>query len=231
MSASFAGKRFGDPGGCPRARCPQPPEARHAPPARRRRRGRAGWARRARVARRLRERNKDHDPRPIPGGFDGNFDPVPADPSVHVLPPAVGFEMSTITDFDGVVGAAEIQGTASKIKAASLQLRLRHAGHGGPLHRHQPSVCARGSSASSESTSSRGPTGSRGAGERSARLRARDQAVWPLLDDPDLEARPSMSSGTRGRLGSGHTSSRSPTSATSSTRSRRRPIRHRSPRR
>jgi hypothetical protein len=29
-----------------------------------------------------------------------------------VLPPAVGFEMSTITDFHGVVGAAEIQGTA-----------------------------------------------------------------------------------------------------------------------
>jgi hypothetical protein len=30
----------------------------------------------------------------------------------HVLPPAIGFEMATITDFNGVVGAAEIQGTA-----------------------------------------------------------------------------------------------------------------------
>jgi hypothetical protein len=53
------------------------------------------------------------DPRPIPGGFDENFNPVPKDPLVHVLPPAVGFEMSTITDFNGVVGACEIQGTAN----------------------------------------------------------------------------------------------------------------------
>ncbi len=51
-------------------------------------------------------------PNPIPGGFDINFNPVPADPVVHVLPPAVGFEMSTITDFNGVVAAAEIQGSA-----------------------------------------------------------------------------------------------------------------------
>ena len=56
------------------------------------------------------------DPRPIPGGplIDENFNItlVPANPTVHVLPPAVGFEMSTITDFRGSVGAAEIQGTA-----------------------------------------------------------------------------------------------------------------------
>jgi hypothetical protein len=52
-------------------------------------------------------------PRPIPGGFDQNFNPVPSDPLVHVLPPAVGFEMSTISDFNGVVGAGEIQGTAT----------------------------------------------------------------------------------------------------------------------
>ncbi len=52
------------------------------------------------------------DPRPIPGGFDENFNPVPSNPLVHVLPPAIGFEMATITDFNGVVGAAEIQGTA-----------------------------------------------------------------------------------------------------------------------
>jgi hypothetical protein len=55
---------------------------------------------------------KDGDPRPIPGGFDESFNPVPSNPLIHVLPPSVGAEMSTITDFDGVVGAAEIQGTA-----------------------------------------------------------------------------------------------------------------------
>jgi hypothetical protein len=53
------------------------------------------------------------DPRPIPGGFDQFFNPVPSDPFVHVLPPAVGFEMSSITDFNGVVGAGETQGTAN----------------------------------------------------------------------------------------------------------------------
>jgi hypothetical protein len=52
-------------------------------------------------------------PRPIPGGFDLNFNPVPRDPFVHVLPPSVGFEMSTITDFDGVIAASETQGTAN----------------------------------------------------------------------------------------------------------------------
>src|SRR5215831_9442079 len=52
------------------------------------------------------------DPRPIPGGFDENFVPVPENPFIHVLPPGIGFEMSTITDFDGVVGGSEIRGTA-----------------------------------------------------------------------------------------------------------------------
>jgi hypothetical protein len=56
------------------------------------------------------------DPRPIPGGLliDQNFNitVVPANPTVHVAPPAIGFELSTITDFNGSVGAAEIQGTA-----------------------------------------------------------------------------------------------------------------------
>jgi hypothetical protein len=51
-------------------------------------------------------------PRPIPGGFDQNFQIVPKDPFVHVLPPGIGFEMSTITDFKGVVGASETRGTA-----------------------------------------------------------------------------------------------------------------------
>ena len=53
------------------------------------------------------------EPRPIPGGFAEDFSPVPIDPLIHVLPPSVGFEMSTITDFKGVVGAAEIRGTAT----------------------------------------------------------------------------------------------------------------------
>ncbi len=51
-------------------------------------------------------------PRPIPGGFDANFNPVPHNPFIHVLPPALGFEMSTITDFRGTIAAADIQGTA-----------------------------------------------------------------------------------------------------------------------
>ena len=52
------------------------------------------------------------EPRPIPGGFDQNFNPVPSDPFIHVLPPGIGFEMSSITDFNGVVGGSETRGTA-----------------------------------------------------------------------------------------------------------------------
>src|SRR6476646_1493762 len=37
-------------------------------------------------------------PRPIPGGFDENFNLVPKHPFIHVLPPALRFEMSTIPD-------------------------------------------------------------------------------------------------------------------------------------
>ena len=51
-------------------------------------------------------------PRPIPGGFDQNFNIVPSDAFVHVLPPGIGFEMSTITDFNGVIGGSETRGTA-----------------------------------------------------------------------------------------------------------------------
>jgi hypothetical protein len=53
------------------------------------------------------------DPKPIPGGFSETFDLVTSNPFIHVLPPATGFEMSTITDFNGVVAAAEIRGKAS----------------------------------------------------------------------------------------------------------------------
>jgi hypothetical protein len=51
-------------------------------------------------------------PNPIPGGFDETFTPVPSDPFIHILPPAPGFEMATITDFNGTVAAAEIRGSA-----------------------------------------------------------------------------------------------------------------------
>jgi len=57
-------------------------------------------------------RGKPGDPKPIPGGFSAEFAPVPSDPFIHVLPPFPPFEMSTIGDFDGTLGAAEIQGTA-----------------------------------------------------------------------------------------------------------------------
>jgi len=51
-------------------------------------------------------------PRPIPGGFDENFNIVPAGAFFHVLPPGIGFDMSSITDFNGVVGGSETRGTA-----------------------------------------------------------------------------------------------------------------------
>ena len=51
-------------------------------------------------------------PRPIPGGFDENFNLVSDDAAFHFLPPGIGFDMSTITDFNGIVGGSEIRGTA-----------------------------------------------------------------------------------------------------------------------
>ena len=60
------------------------------------------------------------EPRPIPGGFDATFTPVPADPLIHVLPPAVGFEMSTITDFNGSIAATEVQGNATGSDGSSF---------------------------------------------------------------------------------------------------------------
>src|ERR1700750_2685593 len=51
-------------------------------------------------------------PNPIPGGFDEEFNLVPSNPLIHVAIPAPGFEMATITDFNGTVAAAEIRGTA-----------------------------------------------------------------------------------------------------------------------
>jgi hypothetical protein len=51
-------------------------------------------------------------PAPIPGGFDLNFNIVPSGAFIHVIPPSVGLEMSSITDFNGVIGGSETQGTA-----------------------------------------------------------------------------------------------------------------------
>lgn len=53
------------------------------------------------------------DPKPIPGGFAlPDFHEVPSDPFIHVLAPEIGHEMSTITDFNGVVAASHVQGQA-----------------------------------------------------------------------------------------------------------------------
>lgn len=52
------------------------------------------------------------EPNPIPGGFDETFTPVASDPFIHTFSPGIGFEMSSITDFKGVVGGSEIRGTA-----------------------------------------------------------------------------------------------------------------------
>ena len=52
-------------------------------------------------------------PRPIPGGLSlttGTF--VPSGADLHFFSPGIGFEMSTITDFNGVVGGSETRGTA-----------------------------------------------------------------------------------------------------------------------
>jgi len=57
-------------------------------------------------------------PSPIPGGFDfATGNPVPANPTIHVLPPGIlpdgtALDVSTITDLNGVVAAAEIDGGA-----------------------------------------------------------------------------------------------------------------------
>jgi hypothetical protein len=52
-------------------------------------------------------------PRPIPGGLKlPNFNIVPSGADLHVLPPGIGFEMSSITDFNGVIGGSQTRGTA-----------------------------------------------------------------------------------------------------------------------
>ena len=56
-------------------------------------------------------------PNPIPGGLKfldapPFFEPVTKDPDIHILGPTIGSEASSITDFNGALAAAEIQGGA-----------------------------------------------------------------------------------------------------------------------
>jgi hypothetical protein len=54
-------------------------------------------------------------PNPIPGGILlGQIIGYPSDTTVsHVYPPQYGQEVSTVTDFNGFVAAAEVQGTGT----------------------------------------------------------------------------------------------------------------------
>jgi hypothetical protein len=66
-------------------------------------------------------------PKPIPGGFSKAFKPVPANAAIHVFQPELGGELNTISDFDGFVAAAEIQGkaTGSDASAYSFDCDMR----------------------------------------------------------------------------------------------------------
>jgi hypothetical protein len=57
--------------------------------------------------------SKTAAPRPIPGGFSfAANDFVATGADLHFFLPGIGFEMSTITDFNGVVGGSETRGFA-----------------------------------------------------------------------------------------------------------------------
>ena len=80
------------------------------------------------------------DPRPIPGGLAPDFTGVPSDPFIHTFFPALGNEVSTITDFSGFVAAAEIQGAATgggKSLSFDADMRLiqgKYVGMDGRVH-------------------------------------------------------------------------------------------------
>jgi hypothetical protein len=60
------------------------------------------------------------DPRPIPGGTDlFHLLGLPPGPTFHFYFPAFRQEVSTITDFNGFVAAAEIQGTGTATDTSS----------------------------------------------------------------------------------------------------------------
>jgi hypothetical protein len=62
----------------------------------------------------------DASPKPIPGGFNARFQPVPSNALLHVFVPAPGGELATITDLDGMVAATEIQGIAKGSDGSTL---------------------------------------------------------------------------------------------------------------
>jgi hypothetical protein len=63
---------------------------------------------------------KGDAPKPIPGGLDFfNLYGQGHGPTFHTFFPAFGQEVSTMTDFDGVVAAAEIQGTGTATNTRS----------------------------------------------------------------------------------------------------------------
>jgi len=51
-------------------------------------------------------------PRPIPGGLSLEQGFVPTGADFHFFLPGIGFEMSTITDFAGIIGGSETRGSA-----------------------------------------------------------------------------------------------------------------------
>ena len=62
------------------------------------------------------------DPQPIPGGTDlSALLGLGSGPLFHFFFPAFGQEVSTITDFVGHVGAAEVQGTGTLTDTTSLE--------------------------------------------------------------------------------------------------------------
>jgi hypothetical protein len=58
-------------------------------------------------------RSRTAAPRPIPGGLSlTTFEFVPTGADLHFFGPGIAMEMSTITDFNGVLGGSETRGTA-----------------------------------------------------------------------------------------------------------------------
>ena len=121
-------------------------------------------------------------PRPIPGGFEQSFKPVSKHPFVHVLPPGMGSEMSTITDFKGVVAGSEIRGKAHGSDGTTYDfdtaMRFVQA-----LMSDSTGGCAKARLASSELTSSTRPR--RRSGPSAARLGAWYSSLRAVLDDPN----------------------------------------------
>jgi hypothetical protein len=78
-------------------------------------------------------------PNPIPGGFNLSDFGGP-DLFLHVTPPAAGSELITITDFNGAIGAAEIQGLGTDnngaTKAFDVDMRFMQGEFVGADGRH-----------------------------------------------------------------------------------------------